>query len=338
MPRRDEGAVGEFGVPLMDLPAFGLLLLAGIFAVVNGVNDGGTMVANGLKIPTITPGVAMGLLTAAVVLVPLLVGTRVAGTLATGLVDLKGASGQRALAIAIVAALVVVVLLTRSGLPTSLTLATIGGITGAGLGAGRSVGGTTVAVTLLLAAVAPLAGGCLAYGLARLTGKFTLRMQVGRVVGAGHRAAFLLQCIAYGANDGQKMLAIAILALGLPEMQGIAFVGLLLAIAVLFLLGSFVGLRRMAGTIGSGVMPVRPVNAVTAEVAAGSAVLGSSYVGAPVSMTQAVAGALIGSGLSEGRHRIRWRLVLNIGAAWVVTLPAALVLAGLSAFLVEALM
>jgi PiT family inorganic phosphate transporter len=50
-----------------------------------------------------------------------------------------------------------------------------------------------------------------------------------------------------------------------------------------------------------------------------------------------VAGALVGSGLSEGHRRIRWRLVLHIGAAWVVTLPAALLLAGSFAFAVEAL-
>jgi inorganic phosphate transporter, PiT family len=52
-------------------------------------------------------------------------------------------------------------------------------------------------------------------------------------------------------------------------------------------------------------------------------VLAAGSLGAPVSMTQAVAGGLIGAGGTRGWSRVRWAAVTKLAAAWVVTLPAA---------------
>jgi inorganic phosphate transporter, PiT family len=322
---------------LISSTAAVLVALAAGYAVVNGLNDGGALVANGLKVQSLGVLPALALLTAAVVVVPLVVGTRVADTLANRLVDLDGVAGQRALAVAILAAVGVVVLLAHAGLPTSLTLATIGGITGSGIGAGRTIGWNVVITVLVLAALAPLFGGLLAWSLARLTRRLAAPTSTARFVGGAHRAAFTLQCVAYGANDGQKMLAVGVLALGASgtsSLGGVRLSALLAGLGLLFLLGAVLGVRRMAGTVSAGVLAVRPMNAVTAAVASGSAVLGTAFAGAPVSMTQAMAGGLVGSGVSEGARKIRWRLVVNIGIAWVVTLPAALVVAAILAAMV----
>lgn len=64
------------------------------------------------------------------------------------------------------------------------------------------------------------------------------------------------------------------------------------------------------------------------ELSSASVVLFSSALGAPVSMTQAIAGAMVGTEMSHGVGRIRWRQFASMGSAWVVTLPAALVLSG----------
>ena len=83
----------------------------------------------------------------------------------------------------------------------------------------------------------------------------------------------------------------------------------------------------MAGTLATGVLIARPFHVVSAELSAGVAVLGSTALGAPVSMTQSVTGGLVGSGASEGLTRIRWKIALRVGVAWVVTLPAATAIA-----------
>ncbi|HVL99017.1 MAG TPA: inorganic phosphate transporter, partial [Egibacteraceae bacterium] len=54
---------------------------------------------------------------------------------------------------------------------------------------------------------------------------------------------------------------------------------------------------------------------------------GSAAVGAPVSMTQSVAAALVGAGMSYGHRRVRWRAVGRLGLAWLLTLPASAALA-----------
>jgi PiT family inorganic phosphate transporter len=67
-----------------------------------------------------------------------------------------------------------------------------------------------------------------------------------------------LQCVAYGANDGQKMLAVFAVASG-PVIGAVATPPIRMAvIGLLFLVGGVLGLRRFAGSIGGGVVPVRP--------------------------------------------------------------------------------
>jgi inorganic phosphate transporter, PiT family len=314
-----------------------LMLIAGGFALVNGINDGGVLIANSLKVPSLRVVPAALGLTLAVAVVPLVLGTRVADTLGHRLVDLEGTGGHRALAAAVTAAVVVVLLLARLGLPTSLTLATIGGITGSGLGGGRAVSWAVVLTVLVLAAIAPLVGAGLAFGATRVARRVTSPVAVGWMLSHAHRAAFSWQCVAYGANDGQKMLAVATIALGATGQTfppGMVLLGL----GAFFLLGTGLGVRRMAGTMGAGVLATRPTHVVTAEVAAGAAVLGTGFLGTPVSMTQAVTGALVGGGVSEGPRRVRWQLVARIGAAWMFTLPAALVGGAVLTAAVEVLM
>jgi inorganic phosphate transporter, PiT family len=95
-------------------------------------------------------------------------------------------------------------------------------------------------------------------------------------------------------------------------------------VGVCFAAGAAVGLRRYGGMLDGGLMLVRPLHAVVAEFAAGTSVTVTGLLGAPVSMTQAVAGGLIGSGAQESTRRIRWNRALMIAVAWVVTLPVAL--------------
>jgi inorganic phosphate transporter, PiT family len=125
-----------------------VVVIAAGFVLVNGINDGGTLIANGLKIPTLPPLTALMVLTLAVATVPLVVGTAVADTLGARLVTTDGATGQRALVAALLSAIGVVLLLARRGLPTSLTLATIGAIAGSGIGTGSAVAWDVVGLVL----------------------------------------------------------------------------------------------------------------------------------------------------------------------------------------------
>lgn len=316
-------------------PETTLLVAALVFAAVNGVNDGGALVATGLKVPSLSPLAAIGLLGGALVATPLLIGTQVAATLASRLVsfDQTGAAlaGSTGLLVAVVTAVGVVLVLSRRGLPTSLTLALVGGITGAGLGGGLPVSWGTLALVLGAGAAAPVVGAGAGFALSRLAGLAPLGGHARRRIRAAHVGGFALQCVAYAANDGQKMFAVLAVATGGargPAGSGLApSPGHVLLLAVLFTAGLVAGLRPAAATLAAEIVPARPSDAVAAELSSAGAVLASAAVGAPVSMTQSVAAALVGAGMSRGYRRVRWRAAGRLVLAWLVTLPASLVVA-----------
>lgn len=310
----------------------GMLLAAGAFAALNGANDGGALTSLGLTIRGLTPLTALAALGIAVAAVPLLFGTAVASTLAARLVAFDGAVGRWALLAAIGAAVVVTLGLSVRGLPTSITLALIGGISGAGVGAGFAVAWGLIALVLLAAAAAPAVGALVALVTAWVAARLPARSGAGRAIRRAHLAAFVALCLAYGANDGQKILAVFALVSALPGGRVEADPLPLALGAVLFIAGGVLGLGRYARTIGGGVIPTRPEQAVITEVSSAAVVFTMAAAGAPVSMTQSVAGGLVGAAWTRGRRRVRWRIVLRIAFAWVLTLPTAFLVAATAAF------
>lgn len=314
----------------MNGQTVGLIGVAAAFAMVNGANDGGALTAVGISVPGVSRWVAVVTLAVAAAGTPLVLGTAVATTLASGLVRGNGGHLALVLATATGTAIVVTAALTLRGLPTSVTLSFIGSMTGVGLGAGLFVSWSTLVKVLVVAAVAPLAGIACAALLGRLVRGVPAPEGVSRRVRWLHLFAFCGICLAYGVNDGQKMLAVFALAAGAVTAGGVVTAAnplILVAIAACFLLGTVLGSSRYRGTVVGGVVPTSPDAAVTTELSAAAVAFGSATLGAPVSMTQAMSGALVGTGVSAGRRNVRWRPALRIAAAWAITLPTSFCLA-----------
>ena len=305
-----------------------------VFCLVTGANDGAALASMSARVAPGSLGVALLVLTAVVVVTPL-VTVRVAETLAQRLVGFEAGAGQLIMLVAVTVAVGVVGLLAARGQPTSLTLALVGALGGAGFGAGLAVAWNWLLGVLLAAAVAPIAAAMLAAGGTRLAALVPARRPLRSRLLTGHRIGFAVQAVAYASNDAQKMLAVAAIALpGLLGLERPSPIGLL-GIGLLFLLGSVAGLRRVGRTLSDAVLPVRPPSAVTAELASGTAVIISSLVAAPVSMTQAISGGLVGSSVRTGYRSVRWGAALRLVRAWVVTLPSAFVWAALATLTVS---
>jgi inorganic phosphate transporter, PiT family len=307
-----------------------LVLAAAGFAFITGANDGATLLAINLSNPAVRPIPALLALALGVAVVPLVAGALVAETIAHGLVSFADQGGPGQFMAAVLVSLGVAYALSRWRLPTSLTLALLGAIVGTGLGLGLAVAWSTVAIVLLVASaalVASLLAGLLAvraFGYLPVPRRAASRL---RVLGG---ASFALQAIAYAANDGQKMLAVLAIAVGLGADGRISVEPApLLVLAVLFALGTLFGVERFAGRLSRGVLPVRALHAGTSQLASGISVLGAATVGVPVSMTHAATAALVGAGVSDTVRRVRWQHALRIGAAWLLTLPASVVVGAL---------
>jgi inorganic phosphate transporter, PiT family len=307
----------------MTSPIDALALTAAILlAVISGANDGSTILALSLPVRVVPPLVALGLLVAAMALVPLVLGTPVVSTLLTGLVEFPQETRPISIAFAVLVAMLVSGASTRRGLPTSLTLALVGALVGIGMGTNEPVRWTAVALTLALAAAAPFVAGALALLAGHLLRGLSRAGAQAHVLPPLHVAGYLLQVVAYAANDGQKVLAVLI-ASGMFLAGGAAFYGMFGVVLVAFGIGALLGLAPVARRLPRGVVSARAVDSLLAQTASSTAVLLSSAMGTPVSMTQSSAAALVGTDLGEGGHRIRWETAVRIVGAWVLTLPAA---------------
>jgi PiT family inorganic phosphate transporter len=103
-----------------------------------------------------------------------------------------------------------------------------------------------------------------------------------------------------------------------------------LACGLTLTLGTALGGWRIVRTLGRRITRLAAVDAFGSQTASTVVVLGSSFVGAPVSTTQVVASSVLGIGGGRRRWKhVRWPVVRSIGFAWLLTLPAAAVLGAL---------
>lgn len=317
-----------------------LLAVAALFAFVSGMNDGASLLAmvgrNARR-----RGLLLIVLAAAVVVVPLVVTDAVGATLAVRLVGFDDADAAVAptivLAVAVLAGLIVVAVLSRQGTPTSLTLALIGGILGAALTTGLPVNWAWVLLTIGVAVAAPPLAATIAWVLAAAQPLSGQSMPSATVVRYASTIGFLLLVGAYASNDGQKLIAIVAVALGTPAEPAAVGWSVLGAAGLLFLVGALVGAHRVSATLANKVVLARAPHVMIAQFGASSAVFASSALLAPVSMTQSIAGALVGATGSVGWRRVRWRAALEVLVAWLVTLPLAAVLGALGGAAVSGL-
>ncbi len=288
--------------------AFALTALAFVFLC--GANDGGALIALAMRYQAMSAATVLGMLATAIVIGPEWFGLAVARAFLQRLIN-DSTHARLVVLPGAPAALVLVHALTWRGIPTSITLAVLGGVAGAGTGVGAPPVWGTLGRVLLVGALAPLVGtalGCLFGWLARyLPGTAAMP----RVVRLTHVAAFSGQCLAYAVNDGQKMFAVTGVALatlrgaGSVTAPGAPFPECL-AIAAIFASGAAFSLRQVFRGAGTGLLRARGWQVVSAEFASSAAVLGTAGLGMPVSMTQSVTGGLVGAGASQGVRQIRW--------------------------------
>lgn len=307
--------------------AFAAVALA--FVWVTGVNDGAALLGLSGRYPRSSGPLLMALVLVPLVLVPQWT-VAVARTFTEGLTDLGDRRGALAFLLGVTVALAVVAALSRRGLPTSLTLAIVGGIGGAGLGMGLDVSWRGLCLVLLVGAAAPLVGTSVGYALGLASRRIPSFTGMPGAVRTAHVLAYSAQCAAYAANDGQKMLAVVSVARHVVSTRRLGAIGpvqptpvVLIAIAVVFCAGALSAVHRVGERLGRGLVLARPLHVVSTEAAAAASVAASSIAGAPVSMTQSVTAGVVGVAASEGAARVRWQNVLGIGAAWVFTLPLA---------------
>ncbi len=320
-----------------------VVILAVAFDYTNGFHDTANSIATSVATRALSPGWAI-LMATAFNFIGAFAGTAVAKTIGSGLVD-DQTTTQAIVAAALIGAIVWNLITWHQGLPSSSSHALIGGLLGAtiiGVGVGALNVDGIVHKVLIPMFASPLVGFGLAFTLMlalywifrasrrKPMGRIFRRLQVGS-------AAFM--AFAHGSNDAQKTMGIITLALFsagvIPSVTVPTWVIVISATALSA--GTAVGGWRIMKTMGQRVAKLEPVHGFAAETTAATILLTTAHFGAPVSTTQVISGAIMGVGASQGARAVRWGVARRILVAWVLTIPAAGILAAVAWVILNAL-
>ncbi len=227
------------------------------------------------------------------------------------------------------------------GLPSSSSHALIGGMVGAVFVAEGheavffqdGILGKVMIPALVAPVLAFLVGGLAILGLYRIVGRLrpgpvSGGFRLGQVISGG------LLALAHGTNDAQKTMGVITLALvangTIAEDNFHVPDWVVGAAATAIALGTYVGGWRIIKTMGSRIHKMDAAQGFAAQGAGSTVILAASHVGFPLSTTHTISGAVIGSGAAKRLSAVRWGVAGNIVLAWVLTLPAAAVIGGVT--------
>jgi PiT family inorganic phosphate transporter len=222
------------------------------------------------------------------------------------------------------------------GLPTSSSHALIGGYAGSAVAkAGFKaviVSGWTKTLTFIV--LSPVLGMILGFIFMAIT-MWVVRDSAPQRVDKNFRRLQLASAAAYslghGTNDAQKTMGIiagVLFTSGLIQSFYIPF-WVVLAAHTAIGLGTMSGGWRIVKTMGQKITALRPVGGFCAESAAAICLFGLAMNGIPVSTTHTITGAIIGVGSTRRLSAVRWGVTRSIVWAWLMTIPAAAIIAAI---------
>ncbi|HET9130465.1 MAG TPA: inorganic phosphate transporter [Terriglobia bacterium] len=313
----------------------GIILTALVFDYLNGFHDAANSIATVVSTRVLTPGKAVVWAAFFNFAAAFIFGTVVAKTIGSGMVRLESVD-RTVIFAGLMGAIVWNIITWYFGLPTSSSHALIGGYAGsavakAGLGVIIVSGWTK---TLLFIVLSPVIGMILGFISMAIT-MWLSRTSSPRAVDGRFRKLQLISAAAYslghGTNDAQKTMGIIASVLftsGYLSKFDIPIWVVLLAHCAIAL-GTLSGGWRIVKTMGQRITALRPIGGFCAESAAAVCLFGLAMNGIPVSTTHTITGAIIGVGSTRRLTAVRWAVTKNIVWAWIVTIPAAALIAAL---------
>jgi inorganic phosphate transporter, PiT family len=303
------------------------------FDFTNGFHDTANYIATWVGTRALSPRLAVGV-SAVANLAGAFVTTAVAKTVGKGIID-TGLANEKTVLAALLGAIAWNLLTWWLGLPSSSTHALIGGLVGAALVQSGSGGVQWHGVwekVLLPGAVSPAIGFAGAFVIVVLIYRIFFRAPPGAVnrgFRLGQLASGTWVAFTHGANDAQKTMGVIALALSTNGNISSFYVPTWVKIAagLTIAAGTYAGGWRIIRTLGQRIYKMQPEHGFAAQVAAGSTLWAGTHYGFPISTTHVVTGSVMGAGASRGVSAVKWGIAGNIVVAWLLTLPAAALVA-----------
>ena len=321
----------------IDFPfVVGLIGVALAFDFLNGLHDAANSIATIVSTRVLRPHYAVIWAAFFNFVAFLFFGLHVAQTIGTGIIGADVVDAQVIFG-ALMGAITWNIVTWWLGIPSSSSHALIGGLVGAGIAkVGLSaivwagLGKTAAAIV-----VSPLLGFFLALLLIFVVSWIFVRatpFSVDRQFRIYQFISAALYSLGHGGNDAQKTMGvIAVLLYSQGFLGGTFHVPLwvVLACQAAMAMGTLFGGWRIVRTMGSRITRLTPMQGFCAETGGAATLFLATWLGVPVSTTHTITGAIIGVGAARRLSAVRWNVTNGIVFAWVVTIPAAGIVAAL---------
>ncbi|MFC0864576.1 anion permease [Sphaerimonospora cavernae] len=321
----------------------GVIVIALAFDYTNGFHDAANAIATSVSTRALTPRIAL-LLAAVMNFIGAHLGTAVAQTVGKGIIGAPvGTQGLLIVGGALIGAIVWNLITWYFGLPSSSSHALIGGLVGSALAASASVNWSGVVEKVVIPmVVSPVIGFCLG-GLVMIAILWIFRRSNPHRTSRGFRyfqpVSAAAIALGHGLQDAQKTMGVIFLALvvgGYTSPTADIPEWVITASALAISLGTYAGGWRIMRTMGRRIIHLDPPRGFAAEAAASSVLYTAAIgFGAPISTTHTMTTAIMGVGATRRLSAVRWGIAGNIVTAWVLTIPAAAVVAALAYFLLH---
>ncbi len=329
-------------------PVLGIIILLCVGAtMVNGATDAPNAIATVVGTRAMPAGraITMAAICNFVGLVGITaISTAVAGTI-FGMVDFGGDNHAAlvALAAAMVAIIVWGVAAWALGIPTSQSHSLIAGITGAAIALQGGMDGVNldqwmkVVYGLVISTFLGFGSGWLFVRLIKLVCKRMNRASTSTFFKWAQIVAGAGVAVLHGAQDGQKFLSLAMLAImlgvyGTSDM-GAFPIWLIVFVSLAMSLGTAIGGRKIIKSVGMDMVKMEQYQGFAACLSACFCIALATFTGMPVSTTHTKTTAIMGVGAEKSVRSVKWNLAGRMVLTWVLTFPGCGFLAWLFTYL-----
>jgi PiT family inorganic phosphate transporter len=331
-----------------------LVFLALVFDYINGFHDAANSIATVVSTRVLSPGLAVIWAAFFNFIAFAVFGTRVAKSIGDGVrMDLIASDLRLYVLLAALLGAIIWNLITwYLGLPTSSSHALLGGYAGAGIAAHGGVTGLLKADvwlrTLKFIVLSPLIGMVVGFTLMVIVYWVFRRFsatRVDKIFRKGQLFSAAAFSLGHGGNDAQKTMGIITAVLTAGGVWGLSYgpngtlpaipTSVVLAAHAAIALGTLSGGWRIVRTMGTRITKLKPVGGFCAESAAALTLAYVTVTGTPVSTTHTITGAIVGVGATRRLSAVKWGVAGRIVWAWILTIPAAALMAALSFWIVE---
>jgi PiT family inorganic phosphate transporter len=313
-----------------------LIAVALFFDFLNGLHDAANSIATIVSTRVLAPQYAVFWAAFFNFVAFMVFGLHVAGTVGSGIVDVAVVD-DRVILGALGGAITWNLLTWYLGIPSSSSHALIGGLLGAGI-AKAGIGAVVwpgVITTSAAIVLSPALGFALALLLVLIVSWLFVRSTPSAADGVFRKLQFVsasLYSLGHGGNDAQKTMGIIAVLLYAHGTESGAFhvpLWVVLSCQSAMALGTLLGGWRIVHTMGSKITRLTPMQGFCAETGGAITLFAATAFGIPVSTTHTITGAIVGVGSARRVSAVRWNIAQGIVVAWVITMPAAALVAAL---------